>query len=1531
MRRIASLLRGKSPELVNVMQNQFTALAERINAGEKITVKFIQVTMLQRQCETDRRRLAQLEKKFEVWRTRRVQGIVIVELCPSGPIMTQSWTMSKQTKAKVDAEKPDGRVLLADLHTAVRLPPCRSVVPMNKNFGRERWAEVQGSVSGLLEETQALARRLDGLDERLWARTSGSEASKQRNRELEQQVQALEQQNRLAAAAAEDDNTATKLRRTEHSLEEAYDVLRRVSTLEDEVGMAGAVIIESSADCVRQRSAPHRDGYLEEALDAELRALQANLEDGLQQLRDEFTNGGQEGTDLHSNDVFEVVRKADVGLSALERKVTGQVEEPTYRPLWRAFESKWTEYSAGFGALDGFVAEIVEFNIQLQARNQERREFEAEVQALKHRLQQVQDSNDESCSELREVRGGASGWGQGRTGTQKYQDFVFTARQTLRQARAETAALSCRPDIQEDNSWMRSTEERLANYEQDLFDLRERLEELTQGDLDGKTVTIKPNEDVEDMRRRLDWLEEQGTSATDKPELGRLAQVQNTICDLVEQVSKLKQQASSAEANSSSWQQQVKQIHGLIERKQNEDAASLRVTSEVEAKVGALSSQVADLAARLLEVEGNLDFVRENEPSSLTEAPRMTLSTPLPSEGAPQPSALQEKLEAIAAHLEIVDDLTDRVGDLERRWSLSAGQEVHGMGSPPGPLSEVSFGGEAPMKAASAHAETVGRELGDLQLRLDANDGKLKSLQEEVRTKLALAKAEGQGAQTQLNDFAARLGSFEQILSTMQEAPAASFADIDALRLEFADKFDKGPGIDETSEVQTLTSKMAEEMKEVKEEVQELSEKVDLTLDDLKEGLVATKNTVEAAMAPIKQELKDLRLRLPDADAEASAEQAILEKLEEVDTKIKGFQTELQASKPAPNDDLAELQSAIKRLQDAAPEAAMATIKQEIKDLRLRLPDADAEASAEQVDTKIKGFQKELQASKGAAPDVVASEKMKEIEESIANLETKLTAPKNSKADAEKAEDHFQDLRQTLEDLRKSSEVEVLECKEQLKLLEQKIVEGGPADAEDLKVRSQVQQQVQDLGLQLSKEVANLAEQQRDIIETRTSLEDLTKQFDDNLLKETNKLRNELGGLVSSTASAASNTKEELQSMRQDVTKLVERITSTESVSSEIKKDLEDLLGPRNKIGISTAGAGPESPLDEVRGRLDILSEQVAELQSKQESGFGQPTVTVVNSGHGRHDTASADGSLNFSLTEQTERPGAPDGSLNFSLTETIAKELPSALERRAPKLYINAEADSDADADILSASDSPASAAGKIAQAGFSSQKEAEDDVPSPSADSPNSKKKDASSSQVSASFNEMSVMADYSVELSTELDEKCDFVEAVRPVRRGMAVSSPIQEGEEEADPKEEPSQVEAKVPGVPGTDALDTLLKPKERLAPLGAPLAPLGAPLAPLAPLGGDALDSLMGPKATLLPRKLDALDPSVAKTEVKVEEKEKEPKEEQKEQKLEQKEKEEEKDDEDYDDNSFDDNMSVPESIQEESDLGSDTRRTEDSV
>eukprot|EP00434_Breviolum_minutum_P001858 symbB.v1.2.001647.t1/scaffold86.1/size363240/6 len=222
------------------------------------------------------------------------------------------------------------------------------------------------------------------------------------------------------------------------------------------------------------------------------------------------------------------------------------------------------------------------------------------------------------------------------------------------------------------------------------------------------------------------------------------------------------------------------------------------------------------------------------------------------------------------------------------------------------------------------------------------------------------------------------------------------------------------------------------------------------------------------------------------------------------------------------------------------------------------------------------------------------------------------------------------------------------------------------------------------------------------------------------------------------------------------------------------------------------------------------------------------------------------------------------------------------------------------------------------------------------------------------------MSIMADYSVELSTELDEKCDFVEAVRPMpaaRRGMAVSSPIQEAEEEAEtvaaapavsgaPGGVPNLPAAGLQAKPGSDALDAFLKPKATLAPL------VSGPR-------GDALDSLLAPKTTLLPRKLEALDPVVGHKEMPKMEKEKELKgggrqEEKKDAKMEEKngEKTEEKKDEktekeqpeakedkdkeeeeDYDDNSFDDNMSVPseESIQEESDLGGGSPSHDDSV
>lgn len=99
---------------------------------------------------------------------------------------------------------------------------------------RKKWAEVQGSVNGLLEELYSLARRIETLEQRIQSRTSGLEQVKQRSQELEQQMQALEQSAKLAESAHEEvqKRQSTKIHRTEHSLEE---LSRRLSKVEEDL------------------------------------------------------------------------------------------------------------------------------------------------------------------------------------------------------------------------------------------------------------------------------------------------------------------------------------------------------------------------------------------------------------------------------------------------------------------------------------------------------------------------------------------------------------------------------------------------------------------------------------------------------------------------------------------------------------------------------------------------------------------------------------------------------------------------------------------------------------------------------------------------------------------------------------------------------------------------------------------------------------------------------------------------------------------------------------------------------------------------------------------------------------------------------------------------------------------------------------------------------------------------------------------------------------------------------------------------
>lgn len=112
---------------------------------------------------------------------------------------------------------------------------------------RQRFADLQGSVKGLLDETQAVVKRVDGLDERLSQRhLSAEELARQSTREVQQQLHTLERQARLAEAATEDAGRrqAAKQRRLDTMLE---DLVWRVSNLEEEHGSNGAAATAAAA------------------------------------------------------------------------------------------------------------------------------------------------------------------------------------------------------------------------------------------------------------------------------------------------------------------------------------------------------------------------------------------------------------------------------------------------------------------------------------------------------------------------------------------------------------------------------------------------------------------------------------------------------------------------------------------------------------------------------------------------------------------------------------------------------------------------------------------------------------------------------------------------------------------------------------------------------------------------------------------------------------------------------------------------------------------------------------------------------------------------------------------------------------------------------------------------------------------------------------------------------------------------------------------------------------------------------------
>jgi len=643
------------------LQSHMTVLADKVSAV---------VSGFQKQSETDRRRIAYVERKVE---------------------------------ARLDESLRES---------------------LRESDGREKWAEIQGSVKGLLEELQALTRRVEGLDERLWARTSGTEAEKQRHRELEQQVQTLDQHCRLHMVTAEETQKrqVAKLLRIDHSVEE---LARRFGKLEEEVHIMQINPTQQHHLEARISHVQQQHGHF----DTRMRSMQLQLTECMQAVHEPAENEDSSFVEPGSR-IDEAVHAAERGMAALERRVLDQVKDISSALAALRVKSDGTTQrvaslaerleTAHEPALEAMRAELA------NARAQDRREVDGEVVALRSWMQEVNDSADETISEVR---------------------------QAIRQAHSEIAALTLRPP---DGEAYRAIEERTDAQEHEVNELKAQLDTLP-ARMD--TLPVEPgddaipgrpvDEDLDDIRRRLEWLEERGAASTvaEKIDTQKAAHNQETLCDLVEQVTTIGQRTSRGEATCGALQLQIKQVQAALETQQAERATPSQVITEVQVSCSEISRHVAKVEARLLEVEGGLQFLQESGPPTGGNTLETSFSgsdvhtvrdmglhhprTPPPfgadvngrhgADSKPRiMQELQRKLEVVAQSLEVNEELVERVTAIERHLRGEKGVPIGGLAngdrddddpreeqSPNSPTGSTSYGhGAAPFRPGTPDSST---------------------------------------------------------------------------------------------------------------------------------------------------------------------------------------------------------------------------------------------------------------------------------------------------------------------------------------------------------------------------------------------------------------------------------------------------------------------------------------------------------------------------------------------------------------------------------------------------------------------------------------------------------------------------------------------------------------------------------------------------------------------------------------------------------------------------------------------------------
>merc|ERR1712110_268052 len=107
------------------------------------------------------------------------------------------------------------------------------------------------------------------------------------------------------------------------------------------------------------------------------------------------------------------------------------------------------------------------------------------------------------------------------------------------------------------------------------------------------------DEDLDDIRQRLEWLEERGAASTvaEKIDCQKASHNQETLCDLVEQVSTIVQRTSRSESACAALQLQIQQVQTALDAQQAERDTPSQAIAELQASCSEILRHMAKVDA----------------------------------------------------------------------------------------------------------------------------------------------------------------------------------------------------------------------------------------------------------------------------------------------------------------------------------------------------------------------------------------------------------------------------------------------------------------------------------------------------------------------------------------------------------------------------------------------------------------------------------------------------------------------------------------------------------------------------------------------------------------------------------------------------------------------------------------------------------------------------------------------------------------------------------------------------------------------